>query len=64
MMAKEFFIVTSPAHMGPFNSFGRLACRSLPLPAVSRQEEGIGRGRKGSKKIPSLLHEDWGFYPL
>jgi len=21
-------------------------------------------GEKGSKKIPSLLHEDWGFYPL
>ncbi len=21
-------------------------------------------GGKGSKKIPSLLHEDWGFYPL
>jgi hypothetical protein len=25
------------------------------------QVQGWG---KGSKKIPSLLHEDWGFYPL
>jgi hypothetical protein len=59
-MKREFFIVTSLLnHVG----FG-LGPEPCQVQGLVPNHVGSGTQGKGSKKIPSLLHEDWGFYPL